>query len=337
MAYRMYPESGKEVLSAGGSFESAGHERFAEAFHLSGTLLERIRSVRVVALGDNVQSLPDRSTPGRDQRAQEPARARKSPFDNLLQLATEIEHHDDTATSPVLRSVPSPPRQHADTIDRPPPPAGAPVAVVPLPPPPPAPAAHRDAVSARSKENALIVVACLLVAAVASLLLWGSDIEQAVRPSLRSDTGALSSTDNGGDTAKAGDGAEADPTPGAPTASDTTAPPAPAVTDAAAAPQAVPDATVLQATVACDTNSVWPIVEPLNNLAPVQVASVTCLDRYATVVVMPADDLSEAAPTVVIALRADDNAWVPLFSGDPADCVGGSVAADPAFPTSLCG
>lgn len=283
-----------------------------------------------MALGENVHSLPERRrgrAVGRGAPGT-PPRSGPSPFDNLLELATEIEQQRDEPVGRTDRE-----RGRAGSTTSAP---AVPIRVVQAPPPPIArPIPRTERLTVPVVQRLLLASASALLVLVVVLLVWGADLERLARP------GVQPASSSGGDAAEV----VPDPAPpgpaGAPAAPEpSTGASAPATQDTAA-PTTVevpvtPEPGVLPAGVACDTTSVAPLVEPLNAISPVRIASVTCLGTYGAVVVVPADGAAEPESTIVVSIKAADAGWIPLHVGNAAECGPASQAVDPAFPATLC-
>jgi hypothetical protein len=195
------------------------------------------------------------------------------------------------------------------------------------------------AAPARRYERGLLVVAGTLAVIIGVLLIWGTDIERLLRPSIGDRNESVAT--EGGDDAT---GPAVPPEEGslAPAQSSSSVAPstsaAPNVDDGATASASVPDpsAPVAPAVANCDAASVFPTVTALNDISPISVAWVTCSERYATAGLVPAGAPPETPPSAVVTLRTDGGVWALLSVGEPAACAPGATAVDPGFPTSLC-
>ena len=281
-------------------------------------------------LPDNVKSIAGRGPGTRRPRPSPPPATRSTPFDSLLGLAIEIEQREPPA--PTRHLAPAPERSVLPT------PPGAPETTTFLPDTDPATVTITP--PTRTSENFLIVVACVLVALIAALLLWGNQLERLLRPDLDSDDPAVEQSFDGipsaDDVPSESDAAA--PAEDAPTTSSpVTTQASPPAGDPAPPAQPASPAVAPPVTAACDAASIWPLVAPLNDIAPVRVAWMTCLDQYATAGLVPADSPPETPATFVAALRSDGGTWALLSGGEPAACPAAAPAADPAFPPTLCG
>jgi hypothetical protein len=287
-----------------------------------------------VPLGDNVQSITSRAASSRRRDA---ARVtRPSPFDNLVSLAITIEHRDDDqAARPHLAPAPTPFDSELDADDA-------------------LEAARHQPVSSRlsraddrATTNTLVIVSCALLAVITVLLVWGPQIERRFRPSLpRTEAAGLVAVGTTGPTVGGAGESSAEGSASSDASEAAAAPATQAEPQPEPAPQPEPQPPVVaappSAPVECTAAAVWPLVQPINdNVAPVNVASVTCLEQYASAVLVPAggpQDPAEVDPAqlLVVTLRADAGRWVLLSAGPPDGCAGGGQAVDPAFPVALC-
>jgi hypothetical protein len=271
-----------------------------------------------VPLGDNVQRISDHPATARRRRVSEARSDQPAPFDNLIELAVEIEARE-VAPRPAAHLAPVP-----ATVE--PGPSPADVAAVAAPAP------------SIAKERLLLAAAGTLVVAIAILLLWGTSIERLFRPDLgndRSTTELRAESPPDGETpAPASDDQSGSSTITSPPDPSTTVPPAGGVVAPPAQDPVVADPA--PTAVSCDATSVWPAIAALNDIAPISVAWVTCLERYATAGLVPADAAPETPPSLVAALRDDAGTWTLVAIGEPGACASASAAADPAFPVSLC-